>query len=200
MMQRCDLKSHDKGPVQSLSAPLSPLSVNQGRRWTFTLSDILKYSSNPCVVMVGHVQDEQINNGRLRDLNSTLFSACQNHLLFPQREQLSLLSRCFSVVDFFLFQRNPRSLFGWCLWVRVKFTPCLVLLCPVLWIHISAAPLNSIDQKGTHWQTHNELRSKGIGCAFSLFNNHRHRDREVKQSSNCQPRQWSEKSGGERGK
>lgn len=94
--------SHMTGLVQmpfNISVAPAEVSVSQGRNWngTFTLSDILKYSSNPCVVMVGHVWDEQINNGRLWDLNSTLFSACQNHLLSSQRVRLSVLSRCFSV-------------------------------------------------------------------------------------------------------
>lgn len=39
-----------------------------------------------------------------------------------------------------------------------------VLLCPLLWIHISDVHLNSIDHKGTHWQTYNELWSEGIAC------------------------------------
>lgn len=40
-------------------------------------------------------------------------------------------------------------------------------------------------------------RNRLWACVFPL-NNHRHRDREVKQSSNCQPRRWSEKRGRER--
>lgn len=78
--------------------------------------------------------------------------------------------------------------------------PCLVLLCPLLWIHISAVHLNSIDHKGTRWQKIQWIAVKRNRLWFWVFplNNHRHREREVKQSSNCQPRQWSEKRGSER--
>lgn len=60
---------------------------------------------------------------------------------------------------------------GWFLGVTFKFMPYLLQLCPLLWIHISAVHLNSIDHKGTRRQTYNELRSKGIGCksGFSLL-------------------------------
>lgn len=72
-------------------------------------------------------------------------------------------------LDFVLLLRKLKRLFGWFLGVRLKFMPCLS--CPLLWIHISAVHLNSIDHKGTRWQTYNELQSKGIGCesGFSLL-------------------------------
>lgn len=74
-------------------------------------------------------------------------------------------------LDFVLLPWNSGRLFGWFLWVKLKFMPCLVLLCRLLWLHISAVRLTSIDHKGTRWQTYNELRPKGIGCesGFSLL-------------------------------
>lgn len=62
--------------------------------------------------------------------------------------------------------------------------------------------LNSIDHHGTRWQTYNELWSAGKGCesGFPRLNKHRHGEHEVKQSTSCQPRQWSEKRGSERKK
>lgn len=74
------------------------------------------------------------------------------------------------------------------------------LSCPLLWIHTSDVHLNSIDHQGTRWQTYNELWSRGKGSesGFPSLNKHRHGEHEVKQSTNCQPRQWSEERGSER--
>ncbi len=74
-------------------------------------------------------------------------------------------------LDFVLLPRNRGDCLGdFC---ELGWNSCLVLSCCVLSfrIHISAVHLNSIDHKGTRWQTYNELRSKGIGCksGFSLL-------------------------------
>ena len=93
----------------------------------------------------------------------------------------------------------------WVIFCELGWNSCLVLSCCVLssGFRISAVHLNSIDlRRGTpRWQPYNESRSKKgnrLWVEALPLNNHRHGDREVKQSSNCQLRQWSEKRGRER--
>lgn len=119
-----------------------------------------------------------------------LFCKYENTLLgYIQAVYVSLCLQFFSKLRSFCVNSGS--------WVETR-----ALSCPLIWIHISDVHLNSIDHHGTRWQTYNELWSAGKGCesGFPRLNKHRHGEHEVKQSTNCQPRQWSEKRGSERKK
>lgn len=128
---------------------------------------------------------------------------CQNLLLLSQCEWPSSLSRCvvcWSSTGFRFAPGNPRR-FVWVIsvsWVEIHASSCPVVSCP-LDSHFSCASKQywPEGQPLTHAQWIAVWRNRLWALVFP-FNNHGHRDREVKQSSNCQPRQWSEKRGRER--
>lgn len=102
-------------------------------------------------------------------------------------------------LDGVLLPRNQGDCLG-DFWV-LGWNSCLVLSClsSPLDSHFSCASKQYWPQGQplTNIQWIAIKRNRLWVWVFPL-NNHHHRDREVKQSSNCQPRQWSEKRGRER--